>query len=154
MYEPWFVWALIGICFIGFEMLMPGFVIFFFGLGGLLTALLCLIPFFAGILWLQILFFIGFSILSLVFLRKKFSAIFAGTVFKSKTGKYEDDGIGELAEVTEAIGSNVQGRIRFRGTTWKALSNNTEISVGQKVRIVSRENVTYKVEVITNEEKK
>ncbi|HKL86772.1 MAG TPA: NfeD family protein [Treponemataceae bacterium] len=153
MYEPWFVWALLGICFIGLEMLMPGFVIFFFGLGALFTALLSLLPFFAGVLWLQIVSFIAFSLFSLVFLRKKFSVIFEGTVFKGKSGSYEDDGIGQLADVTETIGALQQGRIRFRGTTWKALSNGPDIPVGQRVRIVSRENVTYLVEVITNKEK-
>lgn len=153
MFEPWFVWALIGICCIGLEMLMPGFVIFFFGLGGLLTAVLSLIPFIAGLVWLQVLFFIIFTIFSLVVLRKKFSKIFEGTVFKSKSGTYEDDGIGQFADVIEPISSIQEGRIRFRGTTWKALSNGVEIPVGQRVRIINRENVSYIVEIITNEEK-
>ena len=45
MIGSWFIWALIGVGCIGLEMLIPGFVIFFFGLGALATALCTLIPF-------------------------------------------------------------------------------------------------------------
>lgn len=147
MYDPWFYWALAGIACIGMEMLMPGFVIFFFGMGALATALCTLIPFVGGALWFQIVLFVAFSIVSLVFLRKKFAKVFAGTVFDSRKGSAtQEDGVGEIVDMTESIEPPADGRIRFRGTTWKARSVSGAISAGEHVRIVSRENVTYIVE--------
>lgn len=146
MFDSWFMWALIGIVFIGLEMIMPGFVIFFFGMGALATALVSLIPFVSDVLWLQVLLFIVFSILSLVFLRSHFTRIFAGTVFDSKRPDTAEDGIGETAEVLEAAGPVKEGRIRFRGTSWKAVTNGEELPSGTLVRTVSRSGMTYTIE--------
>jgi len=146
MYEPWFIWAVIGIACIGLEMLMPGFVIFFFGLGALLTALCSLIPGVESALWLQILIFVVFSISSIVFLRRHFARIFAGSVFDSSRETEEKADAGEIAEVTEPIGPDAAGRIRFRGTTWKALSTGGVIPAGTRVRIVTRKGMEYIVE--------
>jgi membrane protein implicated in regulation of membrane protease activity len=143
MYQPWFAWALTGVVCIGLEMLLPGFVIFFFGIGGLLTAALCFIPFVSDMVWLQLIVFVASSVLSLVFLRRRFKRIFAGTVFDPKKGDVEEDGIGEIADVIENVGSVNEGRIRFRGTSWKSFSRDGEFSAGSKVRIISRENMTY-----------
>ena len=147
MYEPWFVWAVIGIACIGMEMLMPGFGIFFFGLGALVTALCSLIPGVDSLIWLQILIFVAFSIVSIVFLRRHFARIFAGSVFNSSRGESVDDSdTGETAEVTDAIGYSGSGRIRFRGTTWNARSSGNEIPEGKRVRIISRKGMVYMVE--------
>jgi membrane protein implicated in regulation of membrane protease activity len=146
MYEPWFVWAVIGIACIGLEMIMPGFVIFFFGLGALATALCTLVPFLAGIVWLQVFVFVAFSTLSLVFLRRRFTRIFAGSVFDSKKGNPEEEGIGGIAEVTETAGSVKEGRIRFMGTTWKARTRAGEIPAGANARILERDGMTYIIE--------
>jgi len=127
-------------------MLMPGFVIFFFGLGGLATALCCLVPPVSGQVWLQVLLFIAFSTISLVFLRKRFSRIFGGTIFDSHKGNDEADGIGSSAEVIEEVGSVKEGRIRFRGTSWKARSQGEVFAPGTVVRIVSRDGLTYIVD--------
>lgn len=150
MYEPWFVWALIGISCIGFEMLLPGFVIFFFGMGGLATALCCLIPFVSDMLWLQVLIFISFSILSLVFLRRRFARIFGGTIFDSRKGNPEEVGIGKIAEVIETAGVVTEGRIRFQGTSWKANTLEGEIQKGALARIVSRDSMTYIIEPVAD----
>ncbi len=146
MYEPWFVWAVIGIACIGMEMVMPGFVIFFFGLGALVTALFSLIPGIDSMIWLQILIFVTFSIVSIVFLRRHFARIFAGSVFNSSRESVDASDTGEIAEVTDAIGFSGSGRIRFRGTTWSATSSGNEIPVGKRVRIVSRKGMVYIVE--------
>lgn len=150
MYEAWFVWAMIGIVCIGLEMLLPGFVIFFFGLGGLATALCSLIPFISGQLWLQVFLFIIFSVLSLVFLRKRFSLIFGGTFFDSKKGNPEEVGIGKIAEVIETVGPVKEGRIRFQGTSWKARTLEGEISAGLQAKIISRESMTYTIAPVEN----
>ena len=78
MYQPWLIWAIVGVVCIGLEMLLPGFVIFFFGLGALATALFSLIPLVTALVWLQILLFVIFSVVSLIVLRRRFAKIFAG----------------------------------------------------------------------------
>lgn len=150
MYEPWFVWAVIGIACIGMEMLMPGFVIFFFGMGALGTAVLSLIPGVGSVVWLQILFFVVLSLVSLLSLRKHFARIFAGSVFDSSKVSSEESGAGEIAEITEAVGHHREGRIRFRGTTWRAKTSGADISVGSHARIVSREGMVYVIEPETD----
>jgi membrane protein implicated in regulation of membrane protease activity len=148
MNEPWFLWALAGIVCIGLEMLLPGFVIFFFGLGGLLTALCCLVPFIGDQTWIQVILFMVFSVGSLVVFRRKFTKIFAGTVFDSKHGNDEADGIGKTAEVLETAGPVVEGRIKFQGTSWKAHTKDGECTSGSIAKIVSREGMTYIIEPI------
>lgn len=150
MYDPWFVWALVGVSCIGLEMLLPGFVIFFFGMGALATALCSLMPPVAGALWLQIILFVFFSILSLVLLRRRFTRIFEGTVFNPSRVSGEEEGTGEMAEVVELIGPAREGRIRFRGTTWKARCATGEFAPGEfapgsMVKIVERDGMTYVV---------
>lgn len=148
MYEPWFVWAVIGIACIGMEMLMPGFVIFFFGLGALVTAVCSLIPGVDSMIWLQILIFVVFSIVSIVYLRRHFARIFAGSVFDSSRDSVDDSDTGESAEVTELTGPTRDGRIRFRGTTWPARTTGAEAAPGTSVRIVSRKGMVYMVEPV------
>lgn len=143
MVEPWFAWALIGVLCIGLEIVMPGFVIFFFGMGGLVTALFCLIPAVADMAWLQIVLFVVLSVLSLLFLRKRFTKIFEGTVFDARKGNPEEDGIGSVADVIEATGSVNEGRIRFRGTTWKSRTREGELPAGSPCRILGREGLVY-----------
>jgi inner membrane protein len=146
MNEPWFLWALAGIACIGLEMLLPGFVIFFFGLGGLVTALCCLVPFVADTVWLQIILFMAFSVTSLIVLRRRFAKIFAGTVFDSKHPNDEGAGVGETAEVLETAGTVVEGRIKFQGTSWKAHTREGECAAGTIARIVALEGMTYIIE--------
>jgi inner membrane protein len=152
MNAPWFYWAISGVALIGLEMVVPGFVIFFFGVGALLTALSSLIPPIGQTIWIQISLFIVFSILSLVFLRRNYSIIFAGTVFDSRKPEREEAGNGKIAKVTETASVLNEGRIRFQGTTWKAIAKSGECKSGTLARIVSRDGITYVIESIPETE--
>jgi len=143
MYQPWFVWAIVGVVCVGLEMLLPGFVIIFFGIGALLTAVLSLIPAVSGQIWLQVLVFIAFSVVSLVFLRRRFAKIFAGTLFDSRHVDPEETGAGETAEVIEAVTPLSDGRIRFRGTTWPARTRSGTIPAGSRAIVIERDGMTY-----------
>jgi membrane protein implicated in regulation of membrane protease activity len=120
MDNAWFVWALIGVVCIGLELLLPGFVIFFFGVGALGTALLSLVPFVSDQVWIQVVAFIAFSVSTLVFFRRRFRRFFSGTVFDERRDAAKDEAIGDWATVVETAGVTVDGRIRHKGTTWKA----------------------------------
>lgn len=143
------IWFALGVIFIISELFIPGFTIFFFGCGAMLTAFAALIyPPVADSYVLQLIIWISSSVLSLVFLRKKFSNTFTGKIHKNQTDSF----IGEKAIVIDEIGEGTPGRISIRGTTWKAESINGEkIYVKDKVLIIKRkesESLTFIVEKV------
>lgn len=138
------IWFITGIIFLFAELIMPGFVIFFFGVGALVTALL---TFFLNIesVIIQLLIFIGSSVLSLVLLRKFFSNLFKGKVNNEKVG---DEFIGKRARVISEIKPNsLPGKIEFNGTNWEADSEYF-IDRGTVVEIIGRRNITLIVKPI------
>lgn len=129
------VWFIIGIFFLLMEILLPGFVIFFFGIGGLITALF---TYFFNIdsIIIQITIFIASSVLSLVFLRRTFSKLFRGNVNKDK--ELKDDFIGKKALVIhEIVPDSLNGKVEFNGTNWEAKSD-IFIEKGTVVEIIER----------------
>ena len=133
------VWAIIGVILLGLEAIVPGFVIFFFGLGALITALLALVPGIGGAIALQAVLWLISSVGSLAFFRKKFSKVFKGKLI----GKESDQYIGRKAEVIEDIGPGAPGRIKVEGTSWKAESYNETIPAGETVEILEKDNLTF-----------
>ena len=131
-----FLWFLLGIVFIISELFIPGFTIFFFGCGAILTGITGLIiPSVSSSYIIQLIIWMTSSVLSLIFLRKKFSNTFSGRIHKNQTDSF----IGKTAVVIDEIGPNSPGRIRLRGTSWKAESlNNNKLFSQDKVTIVSR----------------
>ncbi len=137
-----YVWAVLGLLFILSEFFIPGFVIFFFGAGALLTTLLtALLPGLNSRLPLQILIWLASSGLALAFLRKYFSRIFKGSMLESEEDKYG----GEKARVVEAISPENPGRISFKGTTWKAVSYDESFKEGDTVEILKHEGMVFVV---------
>ena len=139
------VWFIVGIVFLFAELVMPGFVIFFFGIGALVTALLA---FFFNInsVIIQLLIFIGTSILSLVILRRSFSQLFKGKISNEK--EVSDEFIGKRAKVISEIKPNsLNGKVEFNGTNWEADSD-FYIDKGTVVVIVGRRNITLIVKPV------
>jgi membrane protein implicated in regulation of membrane protease activity len=136
--KPELFWFLIGLVLFLLELVIPGFFIFFFGLGAWITALVCLI-------WepgtnLQIIIFAVTSVLSLIALRRMIQKKF----FYSKgnlSEEVEDEFTGKEALATTDIGPDKSGKVEFKGTTWKAESK-SEIKEGQKAIIIEKENFT------------
>lgn len=135
------IWAIVGVVLIISEFFIPGFVIFFFGAGALFNALLtALIPPLQNSILLQVFVWLAASGLSLFTLRKYFSKIFKGRLVD---GKGSTDYAGEKAVVTEDITPDKQGRIRFQGTSWKAMSYNETLKAGETVEILKEDNLTF-----------
>lgn len=60
--------------------------------------------------------------------------------------------IGKIVEVVESISSQREGRIRFGETTWKAIcQGNEELTPGEKVEIVGRDNISWIVKRASKE---
>ena len=138
--SPPFLWSLLGLLLIASEMFIPGFVIFFFGSGAIITGFLTvLIPGLSSNFGLQGLVWILSSILSFSFFRKKFSRIFRGTVLNKEITSE----IGYTVKVIESITPEKPGRVRYQGTSWKAISYTESFEPGVMVDIVKEENLTF-----------
>jgi inner membrane protein len=132
-FNPIFIWAVIGLIFVGAEFFVPGVVIVFFGLGALLTSILSgLIPGLKHSMALQIILWLASSSLSLAFLRKYLSQVFRGKMVTTDGSEPS----GKIAEVTESISPENPGRVHFQGTTWKATSFTESFQPGEKVEIL------------------
>jgi membrane protein implicated in regulation of membrane protease activity len=140
--KPEMIWFIIGLVLFLLELVVPGFVIFFFGVGAWVVALLCLIAD-PGIN-LQVIIFAVASVLSLLALRKLIQKKF----FYSKEGRseaVEDEFSGKEAIAVTDFGSDKNGKVEFKGTSWKAESE-SEIKAGQTVIIIEKENFKLIVE--------
>ncbi len=140
--KPELVWFLIGFVLFLLELVLPGFVIFFFGVGAWITALVCLIAD-PGIN-LQAIIFAITSVLALVALRRMLQRKFMSNK-DSLSESVEDEFTGGEALVVSEIRPGKKGKVDFKGTTWKAESD-TEIREGQAVIIKNKENFTLFVE--------
>ena len=134
--KPEIFWFVLGLVLFLAELIIPGFFIFFFGLGAWVTAVVCLIgdP---GVN-LQIVIFAFVSVLSLVTLRR----IIQKKFFYSKgneSEEVEDEFTGKEALVISDIGPDIVGKVEFKGTTWKAESK-SELKEGQSVIIIEKQN--------------
>lgn len=134
--QPELFWFVLGLLLFLAELIIPGFFIFFFGLGAWVTAVVCLI----GVpgVNLQIIIFAFVSVISLITLRR----IIQKKFFYSKgneSEEVEDEFTGKEAIVISHIGPDITGKVEFKGTTWKAESK-SEIKEGQTVIITEKEN--------------
>lgn len=140
--KPELVWFLIGFVLFLLELVLPGFVIFFFGVGAWITALLCLVAN-PGIN-LQAIVFALTSVLALVALRRMLQRKFMSSK-DSLSESVEDEFTGGEALVVSEISPGKKGKVDYKGTTWKAESD-SEISEGKVVVIKGKENFTLIVE--------
>jgi len=147
--KPELIWFIAGLIMLLAEFTMPGLIIFFFGIGAWLVALICL---FTDIsLNMQLIIFLIASILLLVSLRKWLKNIFVGrTGQKESIDEFAHEYVGEKAVVTREIDSQTGGKVEFHGTSWNAESDET-ITQGTSVEIIAKNNITLKVKPLPEE---
>ena len=137
------LWFVVGFAFFLLEFLVPGFILFFFGIAAWLVALLTL---FTDIgLNYQLAIFLISAVLSVVLFRK---------LLKDKLGMYregptvlEHEYIGKIALAETAITPNENGKVEFKGTSWDAKSDDYIIP-GQKVEIIETRSILLIVKSI------
>jgi membrane protein implicated in regulation of membrane protease activity len=144
--KPELIWFLIGLALLILEFALPGLIIFFFGVGAWVVALICLITDIG--INTQLVIFILSSVLSLLCLRKWLKGVFMGHV-KSKQDMTEElkEFIGERAVVKEKITPKAGGKVEFHGTNWAAEADE-EIAEGTVVEIIGKDNITLKVKLL------
>ena len=138
--NPAVIWFLIGLGLLLLELVLPGLVILFFGVGAWVTALVC--TFTSINLNFQILIFLIASLLGLVLLRK-----YLRNRFFNRTDKETDDQLEEfIGRKGKALANfkDGSGQIEFKGTNWSA-SCEEPVAKGDWVEIISKDSLTLKV---------
>lgn len=144
--RPEMIWFIIGLVLFLLELVVPGFVIFFFGIGAWVAALVCLIAD-PGVN-LQVIIFAVFSVLSLLAFRKLIHKKFFYTK-DDRSEAVEDEFTGKEAVAVEDFGAGRNGKVEFKGTNWKAESG-PEVKKGQTVIITKKDNFKLFVEPKNN----
>jgi membrane protein implicated in regulation of membrane protease activity len=140
--KPELFWFILGLGFFLLELIMPGFIIFFFGLGAWVTALICLIA--QPGLNLQIIIFALTSLLLLIALRKLIQKKFLNSK-GTHSDNVDDEFTGKEALAKCDFGGIKDGKVEFKGTSWTAEST-SEIHEGQRVVIIEKDSFKLIVE--------
>ncbi len=139
--SPAFCWFLVGVLFFVVELALPGFIIFFFGIGAWATALAA---YFLEIsVKVQLLVFLAVSLLTLLLLRKLLNTIFTGGRAE-QNGTVDEATIGGTAVVAEPIVPPAEGRVKYGGSFWRAVSDE-KIDGGTVVEITAQEGLILRV---------
>lgn len=145
--DPALYWLIIGVILFFLELVLPGFVLFFFALGAMLTALAAwLTP--ISIAWQLGLFMVA-SLASLLALRDLIQRKF----FTSTSVEDEEDkdvvlaAAGDRCVVTMTIPPPAEGRIKYSGTFWRATADEL-IEEGEIVSVVRQDGIVIHVEKV------
>lgn len=134
------VWLIASVVLIVLEFLIPGGVVVFLGLAGLLVFTLLKLGIIDGLYLSLIVWFIS-SIVMLLGLRSFFMKYFEGDSRVQSTDE-DEDAYGEIVEVIEDVHPSLLGRIYFRGSTWSAKSEKV-ILKDSKATIIGRDSNTW-----------
>ncbi|HEX7551542.1 MAG TPA: NfeD family protein [Candidatus Methylomirabilis sp.] len=128
----YWLWLVLGLIFVGLEVLTPGgFYVLFFGIGALVVGSLTGFGW-GGPIWFQWLLFSAISLLSLLCFRPH--------LVRATRSKERPDPIdtleGETALLTDDLPPDAVGRAELRGTTWTVRNGDQRLLVrGQRCRV-------------------
>ena len=128
----WWLWLVLGLIFVGLEVLTPGgFYVLFFGIGALAVGSLAGFGW-SGPIWFQVLLFSAISLLSLVCFRPH--------LVRATRSKERPDPIdtleGEIGLLVDDLPPDAVGRAELRGTTWTVRNGDQQLLVrGQRCRV-------------------
>jgi membrane protein implicated in regulation of membrane protease activity len=142
--NPALIWFLLGLALLLAELVLPGLIVIFFGAGAWVAALAFLVfdLSFNG----QLIVFMASSLLNLLLLRRSLQQRW----WQKRHGMNEitDEFMGRTCTVTtDILPGPAGGKVIFKGTTWKALSN-VNVAAGETVRIIGKDSIVLLVEPI------
>lgn len=143
---PEIIWFLVGLLLLLMELVIPGLVIGFFGIGAWIVAIVCLFSTIS--LNAQLGLFIASSVLSLLLLRRWLKGIFLGHAGARQDLRHDlEEFVGHRAVVKEKIMPKLGGKVEFHGSNWEAQADQ-EIAEGTVVEIIGKDNITFKVKAL------
>jgi len=143
--DVWLTWLIVGLALIGFEMITPGFVIIWFGIGALAAAL-------AAYLELSMAVQLVSFILTTVVLLACSRSLAARVRSEAKETKTNYNAmVGTKATVTQRISAaSGLGVVKVLGEEWSALAETPrDIDVGEKVEVLGVIGVRLVVRALT-----
>ena len=139
------IWFLLGIAFFVIELILPGFVLFFLGIGAWCVAAVLAVldvP-----LTAQLLLFLVCSLLSLILLRTRLKSVFMGKS-SEEADSVNVDSAPTTGVVTDAIIPPADGRVKYGGSFWRAVADEP-IAEGAVVLIVEKKDLIIKVRALS-----
>lgn len=140
----WWHWAVAGIALILTELAVPAFVLIWFGLGGLLVALLVALWPSLGVTaqlasWLAV----SLALVALWFV------LFKPGLHRTRVGMSAANVIGEIGLLTQAIAPFQKGEVRFQkpmvgAEVWPCIADEA-IPAGARVKVIAVEGSILKV---------
>jgi membrane protein implicated in regulation of membrane protease activity len=130
------VWFGIGLVFLLLEFVLPGFILFFFGIGAWIVAILTL--FMDVSINVQLLVFLGSSLLTVLLFRNWVKNKF--DISQKAPQQLEDEYIGKFALAETAIQPGHNGKVEFKGASWEACSDDF-IQAGEQVLITETRSI-------------
>lgn len=146
--SPVLAWFLIGIFFYVVELVLPGFVVFFFGIGAWCTALAVYLADISTAAQLGV--FLVTSLITLFLLRKYLQTVFIGSS-QNDDASVKAEPVADTGVVAEDIIPPGQGRVKYGGSFWKAVADEP-IRIGTTVKIINQNNLEVKVRPLTGGE--
>ena len=136
-----FIWIIVGITLVLLEVIIPGGFVVFLGISAVITGLLAYFEFMVnfGVLFL---FWAALSLFLILLFRSQVHKWFPSLERFKPTTEYTEMFEKEV-EVVEDVGPDSdEGRVRFQGTTWKAMSREGNLTAGEKAKIIGKKNIT------------
>ena len=142
-WDPATIWAALGIALIGLEVILPSFVVLFFGIGALLVAAALKLDLIDA-QWEQLVVFVIGSVASLLLVRPWLLRRMGSRADKTN---YQDFA-GQQAQARSDI-TSMSGTVLFRGSPWQArVEEDIEaITAGSIVEIVRTEGTMLIVKI-------
>ncbi|RYY19899.1 MAG: NfeD family protein [Chitinophagaceae bacterium] len=130
------IWFVIGLAFFLLEFVIPGFILFFFGIGAWIVGVTTL---FADIsLSAQLAIFLISSIATVAIFRKWVKKRLG--MNRAAPSVLEDEFVGKTALCLSAIAPGANGKIEFKGASWDAASTD-HINAGETVIITGNQSI-------------
>jgi len=139
--SPVLIWLLIGIAFFAVEMAIPGFIVFFFGVGAWCVS--CTVWLVDLSLSTQLIVFLLTSIVTLVLFRKLLTGVFTGEK-KEETDSVTYNPSPATGTVVEPITPPAEGKVKYAGTYWRAVADEA-IQSDTTVEVVDQNDLIIKV---------
>ena len=148
--SPILAWFLAGIACYVVELALPGFIIFFFGIGAWCVALVLAVT--EVSLSGQLIIFLVCSLVTLGLLRSRLRSVFFGGALK-QDDSVNVDSAPASGTITEAVVPPALGQVKYGGSFWQAAADE-KIDVGTVVDIVEKKDLIVKVQALQMGEEK
>lgn len=139
------IWLIAGIGLLVSELFLPGLITGFFGIGAILVAGLRWLGIISGVSQ-SLIAWLGISFVLLVTLRQIALKWFPS----QRSFEITDEDVAAVGTVVDVVQeihpSGSDGRIRFGGTTWPAVSKEGVLVPGTQAKLLYRDNLVWVVE--------